>query len=103
MFHLNGFHSVAICIIQLHLSKSFNYSLMLKFQHSLTKKKSISSVHINPLQFAPNALEGPVLDPILEDFSLAPLPHPPADNTPWPQLSQKHGYTTDGSYNPYLH
>ena len=59
------------CNIPLHLSKNFDYSLMLKFQHSLTKKKSIS-VHINTLQFAQNALEGPVLDPNLENC--APLP-----------------------------
>ena len=39
------------------------------------------SVHINPMQFAQNALEGPALDPILENFSLVPLSHPPADNT----------------------
>ena len=60
------------------------------------------SGYSNPLQFAQNALVGPVLDPILENFSLAPLPHLPVDNTPWPQHSQKHGYTTDGNYNPYL-
>ena len=59
-------------------------------------------IHINTMQFAQNALEGPVLHPILENFSLAPLPHPLADNTPWPRHSQKHGYTTDGNYNPYL-
>ena len=52
------------------------------------------------MQFAQNALEGPVLHPILENF--APLPHPPSDNTPWPRHSHKHGYTTDGNYNPYL-
>ena len=88
------------CNISLHLSKSSDYALMFEFLYSLTKKKSMS-VHINPMQFAQNALEGPVLHPILENFSLAPLPHPPGDNTPRPRHSQKHEYTTDGHYNPY--
>ena len=39
-----------------------DYSLMFK----CTKKKS--SVHFPPLDFAQNAPEGPVLDPVLEIF-----------------------------------
>ena len=89
MFHFNGFQSVSkdcLHVPMQHptiLSKSSDYAVMFKFQYKLTKKKSIS-VHINPLQLAQNALEGPVLDPILESFSLVPLPHSPADSTPWP-------------------
>ena len=85
MFHFNVFSLflktayIFQCNIPLHLSKTSDNALMFKFQYSLTKKKYISD-HINTLRFAQNALEGPVLDPILENC--APLPRPPSDNTP---------------------
>ena len=43
-----------------------DYSLMFKFQYSVQNTKS--SVHFHPLDFAQNAPEGPVLDPVLEIF-----------------------------------
>ena len=35
-----------------------------------TVHKEKSSVHLHPLQFAQNAPEGPVLDPVVENFPI---------------------------------
>ena len=62
-----------------------NFSLRSDVKILIQYTKEKSSVHLHPSQFAQNALECPVLDPVLEHFpswdgAHAPILHPPCNH-----------------------